>query len=267
MTSVISIEGKKIKEIKTPEFFKEKIREDIVSKVLEIKKTFQPHSPSPVAGKQHSASGNIRHARRKWKTSYGRGISRVPRKILVRRGSRFIWVGAEVASTRGGRRAHPPKVVSMINTKKINKKEALIALKSALSASSNKEYICKKYKKINLEKLKDIELPLVIDSKILDLKTKDFEEVFKKILGNELYSIFSIKRKIRAGKGKSRGRKYKKNAGLLIVIGNDEKIKAKIFESVKVKDLSLLDLARGGIGRFVVYTEQAIKDLEDRLKK
>jgi large subunit ribosomal protein L4e len=262
---VINLEGKKEKEIEMPNFFKEKIREDIVAKVLETKKTFHPYSPSPVAGKQHSASGNIRHARRKWKTSYGRGISRVPRKILVRRGSQFIWVGAEVASTRGGRRAHPPKVVSKINTKKINKKELLIALKSALSATANKDYICKKYKKINQEMLNNFELPVIIDSKILEFKTKDFLKFLKRVLGEELYNVLLIKKRKRAGKGKIRGRKYKKNAGLLIVLGNNEKIKTKFFESVKVKDLSLINLAKGGLGRFVIYTEQAIKDLEQKI--
>src|SRR3990167_851201 len=139
--NVLDIEGKKAREIELPSFFSEKIREDIVAKALEANKTMQPYAPSLVAGKQHSASGIVRHARRKWRTAYGKGISRVPRKIMSNRGTQFNWVGAEIASTRGGLRAHPPKTVSMINTKKINKKEMKIALISAINATADKKKI------------------------------------------------------------------------------------------------------------------------------
>ena len=58
-----------------------------------------------------------------------------------------------------------------------------------------------------------------------------------------------------------RGRKYKTNAGLLIVVGKDEKLKANAFDVANVKNLSVNDLAKGGVGRLTVYTENAIKDL------
>jgi len=93
-----------------------------LQKFWKQKKSQQPYAPSPVAGKQHSASGKIRHRRHVWKSHYGQGISRIPRKSVSRRGDRFNWIGAEISSTRGGRRAHPPKILSMINTKKITKK-------------------------------------------------------------------------------------------------------------------------------------------------
>lgn len=61
--NVLDIEGKKIKEINLPDCFSGKIREDIVSMVLEAKKNKQPYSPSLVAGNQYSASGKIKHRR------------------------------------------------------------------------------------------------------------------------------------------------------------------------------------------------------------
>jgi len=115
---ILDTNGKKTKEITLPSFFSHKIRYDLIAKILEAKKTRQPYSPSPVAGNQHSASGKIRHRRHVWKTHYGKGISRIPRKIMTRRGSQFNWVGATIPSTRGGRRAHPPKILSAINIKK-----------------------------------------------------------------------------------------------------------------------------------------------------
>src|SRR3990167_982469 len=154
-SEILSIEGKKIKEIELPEFFSYPVREDIISKVLEAKKTMQPYSPSPVAGKQHAASGKVVHRRHVWRSGYGRGMSRIPRKIISRKGSQFNWIGAEVASTRGGRRAHPPKVISMINHGKINKKELKIAFVSALSATADKKYISSKYQRIDEKDLKE----------------------------------------------------------------------------------------------------------------
>ena len=52
-TEVYDIHGKKAKEIELPKIFSEKIREDIVAKVLEAKKIKQPYSPSPMAGNQY----------------------------------------------------------------------------------------------------------------------------------------------------------------------------------------------------------------------
>ncbi len=262
-TNILTIDGKKKTTIDLPKCFSAEIREDIISKVLETKKTKQPYAPSPVAGKQHSASGKIVHRRHVWKSGYGRGISRVPRKIMSRRGSQFNWVGAEVSAMRGGRRAHPPKILSMINIKKINKKELKIALISALSATADKKSIENKYKRI--DKI-DKELPLIVESKLVSLKTKDLISSLKKILEKELFELVLKKKSVRAGKGKLRGRKYKSNAGLLLVVGEKEKLKTGAFDVVNVKKLGINDLAIGGVGRLTLYTENAIKYLGEKLK-
>ncbi|MEK6841565.1 MAG: 50S ribosomal protein L4 [Nanoarchaeota archaeon] len=261
---IFDTEGKKTKEMELPSFFSERIREDIVSKVLEASKTMHPYAPSLIAGKQHSASGIIRHARRKWRTAYGKGISRVPRKIMSGRGTQFNWVGAEIASTRGGRRAHPPKVISMINTKKINKREMNLALISAINATANEKTMVARYSRIVEKDMK--ELPLVVDSKFLSLKTKELVNSVKKILGEKISEIALGSKKIRSGKGKRRGRRYKNSAGMLLVVGKSEKAKAKIFEVKNTHNLNVNDLAQGGLGRLTVYTETAIKELGEKLK-
>ncbi|MEK6875285.1 MAG: 50S ribosomal protein L4 [Nanoarchaeota archaeon] len=261
--NVLDIQGKKIKEIEMPEFFKQKIREDIISKIIESRKSKQPYAPSPVAGKQHSASGLIRHRRHVWKTHYGQGRSRIPRKIISKKGNRINWIGAEIPSTRGGRRAHPPRVEGTINANKINRKELRIALLSALSASANPKEIKKKYE--NLRE-KNINAPFVVDGKITELKTKEVVETLGKVLG-EAFGAAISKKSIRAGKGKRRGRKYKETAGALIVLGNSEKIKTNIIESKNVSNLNVIDLSNGGQGKLTIYTENAIKDLNERLNK
>jgi len=260
---ILNIEGKKIKEINMPEFFSVPVREDLICKVLETKKTQQPYGVSPVAGKQHSAKGKIVHRRHVWRSGYGRGNSRVPKKIFSQKGSQFNWEAAEVPQARGGMRAHPPKPISMINTKKINKKELKLAFKSALSATANPKEVLKKYARLENKKIEN--LPLVVESKLVSLKVKGLMKSLKKILG-DLYCVAIPKKSVRAGKGKMRGRKYKKNAGMLFVVGKNEKLKTKTIDVKNAENLSVLDLAKGGQGRLVVYTENAVQELKNKLE-
>lgn len=261
-TEIYTINGNTSGNIDLPKCFSASIREDLISKVIEAKVRKQPYAPNPVAGSQHSASGLINHRRHVWKSQYGRGISRVPRKILSIKGSQFNWVAASTPNARGGRRAHPPKVISMINKNKVNKKEMNLALISAISASANKEEVVKKYETIDrIEKL-----PIVVESKISTLKAKEFLNSLKKILGEKLSKVAFKEKSIRAGKGKMRGRKYKSNAGMLLVISKEEKIKTKKVEIVSIDKLGVYDLCRGGQGRLTLYTEKAIKQLGEKIK-
>jgi len=263
-SNILDIHGKKTKEITLPNFFSEQVREDIIAKVVEARKTRQPYSPSPVGGKQHAASGKIQHTRHVWKTMQGKGISRVPRKIMSRRGTQFNWVGAEIPNAVGGRRAHPPKTISMINTKRINKKEFALAMKSALSATANEKAVEKKYERLKGKKISG--LPIVVESKIVSLKTKDLIASLKQILGADLFEVALKKKAIRSGKGKLRGRKYKKNAGALLVTGDKEKTRTNVIDVTNAKALNVTDLANGGAGRVTIYTEEAIKNLGERIK-
>lgn len=261
---IYQIDGKTGKDIDLPKYFSSKVREDIVAKVLESKKTKQPYGPDPMAGKKQSAAGRLIHRRHVWKSQYGRGMSRIPRKQMSRRGTQFNWVGAFSPNTRKGRKAHPPKPISMINTLKINKKEIVIALNSALSATADEKYLAKKYGR--LEKTSK-QLPLIVESKITSLKAKELLSSLKNILGEMLFGIAIQEKKVRAGRGSRRGRKYKKSAGMLMVVGNNEKVKTNFFDVITVNELGVLNLAEGGLGRLTVYTEKAIEELNKKLEK
>jgi large subunit ribosomal protein L4e len=257
-TKVYDLSGKQGKEIELPKEFSSKVRKDVVEKVLEAKKFAQPYGPDPMAGKKSSSSGKLNHRRHVWKSQYGRGMSRVPRKRMLQRGSQFQWVAAFSPNAVGGRRAHPPK--PKINDLKINKKELKIAFVSALSATADKKYVVEKYSRLN-----EAEVPFVIEIK-KETKTKQILDALKKILG-ESYEVAIKERSVRAGKGKVRGRKYKSNAGMLMVIGNKEKFKTTRFDVVQANTLGVIDLAKGGLGRLTVYTEEAVKDLESKFNK
>jgi large subunit ribosomal protein L4e len=248
---LFDIKGERKSEINIPEIFNSPIREDIAAKFFEVEKEFQPYSTWEEAGKRHSASGKISHRRHKWQTAYGKGISRVPRKRMWRRGTQFFWVGAEVSCTRGGRRAHPPKGV--YSPRKINQKEMKIAMDSALAATASKNYILKRYS--SLENVSSA--PFVVES--LPLKTKDILESLRKIFG-DLFSLVLKSKVVRAGKGKLRGRKYKSNAGLLLITGKDENVKITGIDVRKVSDLKIGDLYP--LGRLTLYTKNALEELK-----
>ena len=133
---------------------------------------------------------------------------------------------------------------------------------SALSATGNKKEIVSRYKTLEEKDLKA--LPLIVESKITELNTKDLIKSIEKIAGEKIYKISLKKKKIRSGRGKRRGRKYKSNAGILIVIGKKENMKTKIFSVKKTDNLGILDLAEGGPGRITMYTEEAIKNLGEK---
>ena len=251
---ILNKEGNKIKEVETI-LFEEPIRKDIMLKVIESEKIRQPYSPKFRAGMDISASGNVTHRRKVWKSDRGKGISRIPRKTFWRRGTQFSWEGAIVPSTKGGRRAHPPK--GNVNLKKINKKEMRKAFLSALSYISNIDELNKKYS--SLERI-ETQLPLVVESSILQLNTKEFLDSLKKILG-DFHNVAIRKKSIRAGIGKMRGRKYKRNAGLLFIMGDKEEKKINGIDTVNVSELGIGDLAENG-ARLTLFSETAIKEIE-----
>ncbi len=253
---ILNQEAKKEKETTTI-LFEEPIREDLIRKIVEAEKIKHPNSPKFRAGMDISASGTPSKRRHVWKTNTGKGMARLPRKIFSRRGTQFNWEAAIVPSARGGRRAHPPH--GNVNLNKINKRELIKALMSALTYTTSIKDIQKKYSSLAESKI-DLKLPLIISEEVTNLNNKEFLKFLEKVLGN-LNNIAIQKKTIRAGIGKMRGRKNKKNAGLLVVIGNKEEFKVKGIEILKINELTVSDLASNG-ARLCMFTEQSIKELE-----
>ncbi len=256
---VLNIKGEKLRTIALPEQFQEEVRPDVIKRavlVIQSRKR-QPYGADPRAGKDYSAK--LSRRRRRYRGSYGHGISRVPRKILTRRGTQFYWVGAVAPGTVGGRKAHPPKAEKKWE-QKINIKERRLAIRSALSATCIPEIVKKRGHKAK-------NVPLIIDSSFEKLKkTKDVKEVLLKLGLKDELERSSVK-KIRAGKGKNRGRKYKTRKGPLIVVASNSQLK-KAAENIPGVDVSVVDslnvelLAPGcEPGRLTLYTDQAIERL------
>jgi len=257
---VINLNKTEIGKKELPIQFSESIRTDLIKRAvvtIEANKR-QPYGADPMAGKR--ASAELSRRRRKYRGSYGIGISRVPRKILSRRGTRMNWVGAFAPGTVKGRRAHPPKS-EKIWSLKLNIKERRKAIRSALSATVIKELVIKRGHDI------PDNYPFILDTKIESIeKTKDVKNALEKIgLTKELARV--SEKKVRAGRGTMRGRKYKRTNGPLLVVSDKCKLigaGANIpgLDIVKVNKLNALTLAPGtNMGRLTIFTEAALNKL------
>ena len=159
---ILSISKEEIGKQELPSQFDEEIRPDLIKRaVISIQgNTRQAYGADPMAGKR--ASAELSRRRHVYKTAYGYGISRVPRKIMSSRGTRMNWVGAFAPGTVGGRKAHPPKA-NKNWTKKINKKERRKAIRSSIAATLSKEIVGKNH-------IVPDNYPFIIENKIESLK-------------------------------------------------------------------------------------------------
>merc|ERR1712194_296 len=98
-------------------------------------------------------------------------------------------------------------------------------------------------------------------------KTKQALEILKKIGCEEELQRVLDSRKVRAGKGKMRNRRYVMRRGPLVVYNEDNGIVRAMrnipgVETACVDRLNLLKLAPGGnFGRFIIWTEGAFEKL------
>ncbi|TAJ45270.1 50S ribosomal protein L4 [Methanofollis fontis] len=243
--NVRSIDGSVMREIDLPAVFDELYRPDLIKKaVLAIQSTrLQPHGTHPYAGIRSSAVG--------WGS--GRGASHVPR---LKNGSR----AAKVPQAKGGRAAHPP-VTAKVLEKKINKQERWAALRSAIAATAVPELVTLRGHRF------EGEVPVVVDEGFENLtKTAD---VIAALGALGLYADVErskASKKVRAGRGKMRGRRYKQRKSVLIVTG-DEPLRAARnlagVDAVSIYDLDAELLAPGThAGRLTVWSESALKRME-----
>lgn len=248
--NVYSLEGEVVEEVELPPVFETAYRPDLIRRAVlsSISQRIQPRGVKETAGKRH-----VVHY-----LGTNRGISRTPRLSSGGRGASFV------PQAVGGRKAHPPKV-EKIYAEKINKKEKKLAVRSAIAMSANLEIV--KARGHNVEEVKEI--PLIVEDSLEDLeKTKEVAEAFQN-LGVWKDVERAQQKKIRAGKGKMRGRKYKRKRGPLVIVGKSESKSLKSARNlpgvdvVCVHNLGAEHLAPGTHpGRLVVWTKSAITSLE-----
>jgi large subunit ribosomal protein L4e len=139
-----------------------------------------------------------------------------------------------------------------------------LALRSAIAATGSKEVVANRGHAV--EDIPDF--PLVVTDDIQKLKkTKEVEETLTSL--GVLSDIYRAKesRKIRAGKGKARGRKMKQAVGPLLVINKNDGIAEAArnlpgVEVITINDLNVESLAPGTHpGRLTIWTNSAFESL------
>jgi len=248
---IFNLEGKPIGKIKLPPIFETALRPDVIKRaVLAIQSNrFQPQGRNPMAGKRTTAESR----------GVDLGIARIPR--IKGPGGR----GALAPGTVGGRAAHPPTSEKKI-VKRIPKKEKRLALLSAIAATASKEVVSSRGHSIE-----DVPgIPLVVTDDLEGLKKA--KEVEGALIHLGVFSdIYRVKesRKIRAGKGKHRGRKMKRAVGPLMVVAENKGIMEAArnipgLDVFTVNNLNAELLAPGAHpGRLTIWTSSAIEKLNE----
>ncbi|KAL3913140.1 MAG: hypothetical protein SGARI_000805 [Bacillariaceae sp.] len=212
----------------------------------------QAYAVSVRAGKQVSASS--------WGT--GRAVARIPR--VGGGGTSRSGQGAFGNMCRGGRMFAPTKTWRKWH-KKININQKRYAVASALAASAVPALVMARGHQID----EVPEVPLVLDYGVESAdKTAVAKDILTQVGAMADVDKAGASKKVRAGKGKMRNRRYTMRRGPLVIYAANDGIE-KAFRNLPgvelccVDRLNLLQLAPGGhMGRFCVWSQAALEKLD-----
>jgi large subunit ribosomal protein L4e len=252
---MFDLSGSEVSKIELPETFKVPVNKRLIRRTFWLLRShsLQPKGTDPYAGERTSAMS--------WNT--GRGVAR-PARVKGERTQRS-GQAAGVGGVVKGRLAMPPRSEKVIRLG-INKKERRAALLSALGSVTSRELVVSRGHRVPEGK----PVPIVTDDSLEGIsKASELRKFFESV-GIMEDVRRAAKRKKRSGKSAWRGRSKRVGRGPLIVVSEDKGISraAGSFPGVEVvsaRDLSLLDLAPGGVpGRLCVFTNSALSKLKER---
>jgi large subunit ribosomal protein L4e len=248
---VYSLDGSVKEQVSLPVVFTNEVRPDLIQRAVNSLLTarIQPKTRYPMAGKRTSAES----------LGVGLDLARVPR---VKGGG----PAAFVPNVIGGRRAFPERLEKIYH-EKINEKERLLALKSAIAATGLKEMVVGRGHTLQ-DKLN---VPIVVSDEIKMLKkASEFREILKKLSlwDDAIRAKRGIKE--RPGKGKYRGRRWIRPKSILLIadeLNPPVRLAARNFPGMDFAEVSSLNVDRlapgGHPGRLTIWTESAFKRLDD----
>ena len=187
----------------------------------------------------------------------GRGVARVQR---LAQGAK----GAESPNNVGGRRAFPPRVDKDWSLK-VNQKERVLAKLSALAATADAEKVKARGHQFD----EALTLPVVIEDRLEEVRsTSEVLQVLKSIGVSEDVVRSKEGIRVRAGRGKMRGRRYRMPRSLLIVVSSHDVALVKGARNLPGVEVAFAEalnpgmLAPGGLpGRLTVFSESALKKI------
>jgi len=241
-------------QVRLPAVFTAPIRPDIVHFVHTsmAKNRRQPYAVKENAGHQHSAES--------WGT--GRAVARIPR--VSGGGTSRAGQGAFGNMCRKGRMFAPTKIWRRWH-RPINTNQKRYAVASAIAASALPSLVLARGHRIESVP----EIPVVVPNSVETInKTKNAVSVLDHLGAFADVEHARDSKKIRAGKGKMRGRRYVARRGPLVVYNEDHGITQAFrnlpgIELCQVERLNLLQLAPGAhLGRFIIWTKGAFERLD-----
>lgn len=254
VVSVYSAEtGDKSGTVKTPAVFSAPLRPDIVRFIH----TNMAKNKRQAQGVKFEAGYDT--AAISWGT--GRAVARIPR--VPGGGTHRSGQGAFGNMCRGGGMFAPLKTWRKWHHK-CNTTQKRHAVATAIAATALPALVMARGHKID----EVPELPLVVSDDVQKFaKTKQALKLLTSLGAQAELDHVTDSKKLRRGIGKIRNRRYTMRKGPLVIYAEDEGI-TKSFRNIpgvqlcNVERMNLLTLAPGGtFGRFVVYTEGAMKKM------
>jgi large subunit ribosomal protein L4e len=244
--TVRDLEGADAGTVELPAVFGTAYRPDLISRAVLAAQANrkQPYGADPNAGMRTPAES----------PGSGRGMAHVPRQNGRAR---------RVPQAVSGRRAHPPKA-EKDQGKEMNAKERKLAVRSALAATADPDLVRERGHAFD----DGVDLPVVVADEFEDLvKTREVVS-FLEAAGLHADVERADERRIRAGRGKTRGRKYTRPKSILFVTAGEPSRAARNLAGADVAtapEVNAEDLAPvGHAGRLTVFTEAALAGLAER---
>ncbi|WP_135853180.1 50S ribosomal protein L4 [Halorussus salinus] len=245
--TIRNLDGEEDGTLDLPDVFDKTVRPDLIKRAVLAAQANrkQDYGADDYAGMRTSAES----------PGSGRGMAHVPRTN---------GQGARVPQTVGGRKAHPPKE-EKDRSQDINTKERKKAVRSAIAATTDADLVAERGHRFDEE----LDLPLVVSDDFEDLvKTKEVVSFLEAVGADADIERAEDNKSVRAGRGTTRGRKYKTPKSVLFVTSDEPSKAARNLAGADVataQELNAEDLAPGAHpGRLTVWTESALEEVADR---
>lgn len=245
--TLVDMDGNIVDRVELPLVFSLPVRVDVIRRAVHSALTakLQPKGRDSLAGKRRVGES--------W--GIGHSVARVPRLDNGR--------AVLAPNVRGGRRQFAPTTMEKIH-EEINRKEMKLAIMSSLASLADPRFVFRRSYVVpnNIESI-----PIVAVNSIEDLSsTKELKKFLARLgLWGNIERAQELTR-IRAGKGKMRGRRYVEPKSLLFIISSSKAPLTKAVRNLPGVDyvtpatLNILKLAPGGLpGRLSIIT---VKSLE-----
>ncbi len=248
-TTVRDLDGEDAGDLELPSVFETDYRPDLIARAVRVAQANrkQDYGADEFAGKRTPAES----------FGSGRGMAHVPRQNGRAR---------RVPQAVKGRKAHPPKA-EKDQSESINTKTKKLAVRSAIAATADASLVAERGHAFD----DDTEVPVVVADEFEDLeKTKEVVSFLEAAgLEGDIERAEDGK-SVRAGRGTTRGRKYKTPKSILFVTSSEAgpSRAARNLAGADVAtaaEVNAENLAPGAqAGRLTVWTESAVEEVADR---